>query len=177
VYQPHFLEKWNPQSPAYGRFWIDVQSGERRRKTVSLGRCATQSIARLRLRDYIERAGINATSVFGQVPVPGTTFRQQAERWIDSVSIRKRRPVKPATIYGWQHCLDKWIRVAASGKARRIPRVPPLPFCGTPQGGGAGRPHQTVAGAFTKLDRPLRGPTAVRRDLSEGMVRESWFGI
>jgi integrase len=66
-------------------------------------------VARLRLRDYIERAGINATSAFGQVPVPGTTFRQQAERWIDSVSIRKRRPVKPATVYGWQHCLDKWI--------------------------------------------------------------------
>ena len=109
VYQPHYLEKWNPQAPAYGRFWIDVQSGERRRKTVSLGRCATQSVARLRLPEYIERAGINATSAFGQVPVPGTTFRQQAERWIDSVSIRKRRPVKPATIYGWQHCLDKRI--------------------------------------------------------------------
>jgi integrase len=109
VYQAHYLEKWNPQAPAYGRFWIDVQSGQRRRKTVSLGRCATQSVARLRLRDYIERAGINATSAFGQVPVPGTTFRQQAERWIDSVSIRKRRPVKPATVYGWQHCLDKWI--------------------------------------------------------------------
>ena len=109
VYQPHFLEKWNPQVSAYGRFWIDVQSGGRRRKTVSLGRCATQSVARLRLRDYIERAGINVTSTFGQVPVPGTTFRQQAERWIDSVSIRKRRPVKPATVYGWQHCLDKWI--------------------------------------------------------------------
>jgi hypothetical protein len=109
VYQPHHLEKWNPQAPAYGRLWIDVQSGERRRKTASLGRCATQSVARLRLRDYIERAGINAASAFGQVPVPGTTFRQQAERWIDSVSIRKRRPVKPATVYGWQHCLDKWI--------------------------------------------------------------------
>ena len=109
MYQAHNLEEWNPQAPAYGRFWIDVQSGERRRKTVSLGRCATQSVARLRLREYIEQAGINATSAFGQVPVPGTTFRQQAERWIDSVSIRKRRPVKPATVYGWQHCLDKWI--------------------------------------------------------------------
>jgi integrase len=109
VYQAHYLEKWNPQAPAYGRFWIDVQSGVRRRKTVSLGRCATQSVARLRLREYIERAGINATSAFGQVPVPGTTFGQQAERWIDSVSIRKRRPVKPATVYGWQHCLDRWI--------------------------------------------------------------------
>src|SRR5882724_4050020 len=109
VYQAHYLGKWNPQAPAYGRFWIDVQSGERGRRTVSLGRCATQSVARLRLREYIERAGINAISTFGQVPVPGTTFRHQAERWIDSVSIRKRRPVKPATVYGWQHCLDKWI--------------------------------------------------------------------
>lgn len=66
-------------------------------------------MARLRLREYIERAGINAVSTFAQVPVPGATFRQQAERWIDSVSTRKRRPVKPATVYGWQHCLDKWI--------------------------------------------------------------------
>ena len=47
VYQPHFLEKWNSQAPAYGRFWIDAQGGERTRKTVSLGRCATQSVARL----------------------------------------------------------------------------------------------------------------------------------
>jgi len=109
VYQAHYLEKWNPRAPAYGRFWIGVQSGERGRRTVSLGRCATQSVARLRLREYIERAGINATSTFGQVPVPGTTFRHQAEQWIDSVSIRKRKPVKPATVYGWQHCLDKWI--------------------------------------------------------------------
>jgi len=67
--------------------------------------------------------------------------------------------------------------VAASGETRRIPRVPPLSFCGTPQGRGAGRPHQTVARPFAKLDRRLRGATAVRRDLSEGMVRESWTGI
>src|SRR5437879_1137926 len=62
--------------------------------------------------------------------------------------------------------------VAASGETRRIPRVPPLSFCGTPQGGSAGRPDQTVARPFAKLNRPLRGATAVRRDLSEGMVRE-----
>jgi len=109
VYQPHHLDKWNPRTPAYGRFWMDVQGGERKRRTVSLGRCATQWVARLRLREYIERAGINAKNAFGQVPVPGTTFRQQAERWIESVSIRRRRPAKPATVYGWQHCLDRWI--------------------------------------------------------------------
>ena len=109
MYQPHHLDKWNPRTPAYGRFWMDVQGGERKRRTVSLGRCATQWVARLRLREYIERAGINAKNAFGQLPVPGTTFRQQAERWIESVSIRRRRPAKPATVYGWQHCLDRRI--------------------------------------------------------------------
>jgi len=109
VYQPIHSGQWNSQAPSYGRFWVDEPDNERRRRTVSLGVCPTKWVARQRLREYIERAGINARSAFGQVPVPGTTFRQQAERWIDSVSIRKRRPVKPATVYGWQHCLDRWI--------------------------------------------------------------------
>ena len=26
-----------------------------------------------------------------------------------SLSTRRRRPLKPATAYGWQHCLDRWI--------------------------------------------------------------------
>ena len=109
VYQPHHLDKWNPRTPAYGRFWIDVQAGQRERRTVSLGRCATQWVARMRLREYIERVGVNARNTIGAVPVPGTTLRQQAEWWIESVSIRRRKPVKPATVYGWQHCLDRWI--------------------------------------------------------------------
>jgi integrase len=28
---------------------------------------------------------------------------------MESLSARRRRPLKPATIYGWQHCLDRWI--------------------------------------------------------------------
>ena len=55
VYQADQLGKWNPRSSAYGRFWIDVPDGERARKTVSLGLCATQWVARLRLRE-IHRA-------------------------------------------------------------------------------------------------------------------------
>ena len=109
VYQPHHLDKWNPRTPAYGRFWMDVQGGERKRRTVSLGRCATQWVARLRLREYIERAGVSSKHTFHQIPVPGTTFRQQAEWWMESLSTRRRRPLKPATLYGWQHCLDRWI--------------------------------------------------------------------
>jgi integrase len=101
--------KWNPRSLAYGRSWVDVPSGERKRRTVSLGLCATQWVAHLRLREYIERAGVCSKHRVHQIPVPGTTFRQQAECWMESLSTRRRRPLKPATVYGWQHCLDRWI--------------------------------------------------------------------
>ncbi len=109
VYQAHQHDKWNPRSSAYGRFWINVPSGERKRRTVSLGLCATQWVARLRLREYIERAGVCSKQTFHQIPVPGTTVRQQAEWWMESLSTRRRRPLKPATVYGWQHCLERWI--------------------------------------------------------------------
>ena len=109
MYQAHQHGKWNPRSSAYGRFWIDVSGGERKRRTIALGLCATQWAARLRLREYIERAGVHSKHRFHQIPVPGTTFRQQPEWWMESLSTRRRRPLKPATIYGWQHCLDRWI--------------------------------------------------------------------
>jgi hypothetical protein len=109
VYQAHQQGKWNPRSSAYGRFWIEVPGGERKRRTVSLGLCATQWVARLQLREYIERAGASSRHTFHQIPIPGTTFRQQAEWWMESLSTRRRRPLKPATVYGWQHCLDRWI--------------------------------------------------------------------
>jgi integrase len=68
-----------------------------------------QWVARLRLSEYIERAGVCSKRSSHQIPVPGTTFRQQAEWWMESPSTRRRRPLKPATVYGWQHCLDRWI--------------------------------------------------------------------
>jgi hypothetical protein len=109
VYQPQNLGTRNPHVPAYGRFWTDVPGGERKRKTVPLGRCGAKWIARLRLREYIARVVVNSKHAYQENPVPATTFRQQAERWIESISIRKRRPLKPSTLFGWQHCLDRWI--------------------------------------------------------------------
>jgi hypothetical protein len=85
VYQAHQRGRWDPRSPAYGRFWIDIPDGERERRTVSLGLCATQWVARLRLREYIERAGVNPKRAFHQNLAPGRTFRQQAEWWMDSL--------------------------------------------------------------------------------------------
>lgn len=100
---------WNPEAPAYGRFWVDVPDEERQRKTISLGVCRTRSIAKQKLREHIESTGINTTEVFTANTTPATTFRSQAEKWIDSLATRRRKPVKPATIVGWRCALDKWI--------------------------------------------------------------------
>jgi integrase len=100
---------WNPEAAAYGRFWIDVPGEERQRKTVSLGICRTRSIAKQRLCEYIESTGVNSKQCFTTTTTPATTFRTQAGIWIDSLPKRRRRPVKPATIFGWKHALDKWI--------------------------------------------------------------------
>jgi integrase len=109
VFQHGYPKEWNPEAPAYGRYWIDVPGAERRRRTVALGVCSTRSVARRRLREHIESEGINANQSFTSNTAPGTAFRAQAAKWIGSLSARRRRPVKPATIFCWQHALDKWI--------------------------------------------------------------------
>jgi hypothetical protein len=50
-----------------GRFWIDVRGGERKRRTIALGLCVTQWVVRLRLREYIERAGVSSKHTFHQI--------------------------------------------------------------------------------------------------------------
>lgn len=100
---------WSSTAPAYGRFWIDVPGQDRQRKTIALGVCRTSSVAKQKLREYIEREGINSNANFQTNTAPATTFRAQALRWIGSLSSRRRKPVKPATIWGWQHALDKWV--------------------------------------------------------------------
>jgi integrase len=102
-------QPWSPEAPAYGRFWIDVPGQRRQRKTISLGICRTRSIAKQRLCEYIESTGLNTRQCLTTTTAPATTFRAQAESWISSLAKRKRKPVKPATIFGWRHALDKWI--------------------------------------------------------------------
>ena len=76
---------------------------------IALGVCATKSKARTRLREFIEREGVNSSQSFHQNTAPATTFREQAEIWIASLATRRRKPVKPATIHGWRHSLDRWL--------------------------------------------------------------------
>jgi integrase len=66
-------------------------------------------MAKRKLREFIQREGFNDGGTFAATTTPGTTFREQAEEWIKKMQARKRRPVKPATIYQWQQALDKWV--------------------------------------------------------------------
>jgi hypothetical protein len=101
---------WNPTAPCYGKFWVDVQgSPTRKRQTVALGICKTKSSARQRLREYLDREGVNSKESFHQNTAPAITFRQQADSWIASLPSRRRRPVKPATISGWRDALNAWL--------------------------------------------------------------------
>src|SRR5579862_6842911 len=61
---------WNSEAAAYGRFWIDVPGMQRQRKTVSLGICRTQSIAKQKLCEHIEREGINSKEAFATNTAP-----------------------------------------------------------------------------------------------------------
>jgi integrase len=61
------------------------------------------------MREYIEKQGINALEHFEQNNAPATTFEKQANKWVESLAQRRRKPVKPATIAGWAHCLDRWL--------------------------------------------------------------------
>jgi len=76
---------------------------------VSLGICHSRSVARRKLRELIELEGINTREYFSKNTAPTTTFRAQATKWIESLSTRRRRPVKPATVFCWRNALNKWI--------------------------------------------------------------------
>ena len=101
---------WDATAPAYGKFWQDLPgSSERKRRTISLGVCRTKSVARQRLREFLEREGVNSKEAFHQNTAPAVTFRQQSDWWVVSLQTRKRRPVKPATISGWRDALNAWL--------------------------------------------------------------------
>ncbi len=108
MFQQGHTKQWNPTTPAYGRYWVDT-SECRKRRTVVLGICATRTLARRKLREHIDREGINTNVAFAATATPAMTFREQAARWIAAMPTRRRRPVKPATIFGWNHALNRWI--------------------------------------------------------------------
>jgi integrase len=100
--------QWSPHIAAFGRYWVDTPEG-RKRKSVPLGTCATKSIAKKRLREFLDQQGVNDTSTFYQNTAPATTFAEQAAEWMNYMRTRSRKPVKPATLEGWRQTLHNWL--------------------------------------------------------------------
>jgi len=100
--------------PKYGRYWKD-QAGqyERLRVVVSLGK-VTKTVAERKLREQIQRTQVDSPESFVEVTSPVTTFKQQAHWWLDEmragriVSRKKRVPIKPATLAGYQAAVN-WL--------------------------------------------------------------------
>jgi integrase len=61
-----------------------------------------------RANEIVEASGVNDAKQFVETNV-GTTFREQAEWFLNHSVKRKRRPAKPQTISGWRYCLKNWL--------------------------------------------------------------------
>jgi len=100
--------------PKYGRYWVDVPGQhDRVRKVISLGE-VTQTTAERTLRDHIHKTGVDSLESFMESTSPATAFKEQAKWWLDEmragriVSRKKRRPIKPATLVGYQAAVN-WL--------------------------------------------------------------------
>ena len=101
----------------YVRFWMDVP-GQEARKHMSVRICPVSGPARMtkpererRAREIITESGADTEAHFEKVEAVnlGIVFRQQAEKWLNYVQTRQRKPIKPATAKSWENCLDKWV--------------------------------------------------------------------
>ena len=106
-------KQWNLTASAYGQVWVDVPGKERERKFYQLGVCRSRSEAKRRLKEMIERDGINSAVEMTQ-SIDSATFEQQAESWMKGMEEgrilhrNKRTRIKPATIAGYK-CGVEWL--------------------------------------------------------------------
>jgi Phage integrase, N-terminal SAM-like domain len=99
------------------RFWIDVPGQEKReyarRKICPIsGSGSLNASERLRKRkEIIAASGADTAEHFNkcQAVSSGTTFRKQAERWLQNMRTRKRKPLATATLENWESCLKNWL--------------------------------------------------------------------
>jgi hypothetical protein len=102
-------DKWLPHEPAYVRVWKDVPSvAKSKREVLPLGLCRSRTVAERKAAEKIEQLGINSTQRFIEV-TSSTTFRQQGEWWLKSLTRRKRNPLEQTTIDNRRYALDKWL--------------------------------------------------------------------
>ena len=93
----------------YARFWLDVPGQESRVYKcvricpVSGPGALNKSEQKRRLKEIVAEFGANSEEVFRQAEAAnlGTTFKEQAERWLKDIQTRKRKPIKPRTATTW----------------------------------------------------------------------------
>ena len=99
------------------RFWYDIPGQEERERLRHvLGPSAgpgklTRSEAKRLAREYIASTGADSPEHLREVEAvnSGITFSEQAERWLDHMRNRKRKPISPKTASDWEYCLEKWL--------------------------------------------------------------------
>src|SRR5258708_6345528 len=100
---------WLKDVPAYVQFWRDIPGqSDPKRDVVTIGICRTRTVAERRAAEKLEQLGINSAQTFIESTC-STTFKQQGEIWLRSLSNRKRNPLEQTTIDNRQYALDKWI--------------------------------------------------------------------
>ena len=99
------------------RFWKDV-AGQEKRQRVRERICPISGPGKLsgserkrRAKEIIEASGADTAEHFEKVVRSnhGTTFREQAEIWLEQLKNRKRKPVAPSTLENWERCLRNWL--------------------------------------------------------------------
>jgi len=95
-----------PSGEKVGRFWVDVSRPQRQREPCA-GVCRTPSIAK-QSSASTSNHGVQHKQTFTSTTAPATRSRS-AEKWIGVTFLAATQPVKPATISGWQHSLDKMV--------------------------------------------------------------------
>jgi integrase len=118
------------------RFWIDVPGQEARVRVrericpaTGPGSLTRPQIER-KAREIIFRSGADSPEYFAKVQAinQGTTFRRQAERWMNHIQTRKRNGVSAATAAGYRSYLNRWL----------IPNLGDLPLSAVDNKAGKG---------------------------------------
>jgi len=96
------------------RFRLDIP-GQYQRVQKSIKICPvsgpgllTKSERERRKVEIVNSFGANSEEHFNKVKAieMGHTFREQAKKWLHQRMTRKRKPIKPATVRGWESYLD-----------------------------------------------------------------------
>jgi integrase len=110
--KPEIMGKWWTI-----RFWIDVAGQEQRMRVrericpISGPGLLTKPEIERRAKEIIQKSGADSPEYFAKVEAinQGTTFHQQADRWMEHIQTRKRNPIARATASGYRSSLKKWL--------------------------------------------------------------------